>query len=50
MEQQQSKILSIKEKKVLEMLREGGFKGFGFEIKNLVLPIIEKYKNYQVPE
>lgn len=32
------------------MLREGGFKGFGFEIKTHVYQTIEKYKTYQVPE
>lgn len=35
-----SKILTIKEKKILEMIREGGLKGFGYEVKEKVLPIL----------
>lgn len=30
MEDRYSKTLTIKQKKILEMLREGGMKGFGF--------------------
>lgn len=31
------------------MVREGGFKGFGFEVKNQLLPLIETHKNYAEP-
>jgi hypothetical protein len=34
------KNLTIKEKKILEMVREGGLRGFGYEFKNIIMPII----------
>lgn len=39
-EDQYDKVLTLKEKKVIEMLREGGLKGFGFDIKTLLLTTI----------
>lgn len=40
MEEKHTKMLTIKEKKIIEMLREGGFKGFGFEIKTHIYQTI----------
>ena len=41
---------SIKEKKILEMVREGGLKGFGYEVKTHLMPIINSNKSFTEPQ
>ena len=50
-EDKYAKTVSIKEKKILFTIREGGFRGFGYEIKNNLINLsINEYKNYRCPE
>lgn len=38
---------TVKEKKILQMLREGGFRGTGYQMKTTVLPFIQEHRTYQ---
>ena len=49
-EDKYAKTVSIKDKRILFMIREGGFRGFGYEIKNNLINTIAEYKNYRYPE
>ena len=42
--------LTIKEKRIIFMIREGGFRGFGFEVKNTLLNTMNEYRNFRYPD
>lgn len=43
-------IASIKEKKIIELIREGGFKRYGYELRNQIYPGIEANKSFRLPD
>jgi hypothetical protein len=40
----------LKQKKLLEILREGGFSRLGFELKEILKPLFFKYCNHNFPQ